>query len=183
MPARTASRSASGRARSAPPASSPASAMPQMTAIMDLAEEAQKSGTPVIADSGIKYSGDLPRRSRPAPIAPWSAHSWPEPTRRRARRSYQGRSYKAYRHRLGRRDGALGRPLLPAGHQDSLKLVPKASRGRWPTGAGRQRAASACRRPARRNGLCRRQGPRRPAPKAEFVRISSPACARATCTT
>ena len=33
--------------------------VPQMTAIMDCAEEAAKDGIPVMADGGIKYSGDL----------------------------------------------------------------------------------------------------------------------------
>ncbi|HJX33641.1 MAG TPA: IMP dehydrogenase [Desulfatiglandales bacterium] len=33
--------------------------VPQMTAIMDCSEEAQKHGIPVIADGGIKYSGDI----------------------------------------------------------------------------------------------------------------------------
>ncbi len=33
--------------------------VPQMTAIMDCAEEARKHGIPVIADGGIKYSGDI----------------------------------------------------------------------------------------------------------------------------
>jgi IMP dehydrogenase len=33
--------------------------VPQMTAIMDCAAEAKKSGIPVIADGGIKYSGDV----------------------------------------------------------------------------------------------------------------------------
>lgn len=33
--------------------------MPQMTAIMECADEAKKSGVPVIADGGIKYSGDI----------------------------------------------------------------------------------------------------------------------------
>jgi IMP dehydrogenase len=33
--------------------------VPQMTAIMDCAEEAMKMGIPVIADGGIKYSGDI----------------------------------------------------------------------------------------------------------------------------
>jgi IMP dehydrogenase len=33
--------------------------VPQMTAIMDCAEEAHKSNTPIIADGGIKYSGDI----------------------------------------------------------------------------------------------------------------------------
>ncbi len=33
--------------------------MPQLTAILDAVEVAHKTGTPVIADGGIKYSGDL----------------------------------------------------------------------------------------------------------------------------
>ncbi|MCQ3942608.1 MAG: IMP dehydrogenase, partial [Alphaproteobacteria bacterium] len=33
--------------------------VPQLTAIMDSVEAARKTGTPVIADGGIKYSGDL----------------------------------------------------------------------------------------------------------------------------
>lgn len=33
--------------------------MPQMTAIMDCAAEAKKAGVPIIADGGIKYSGDI----------------------------------------------------------------------------------------------------------------------------
>ena len=33
--------------------------MPQMTAIMECADEAKKLGVPVIADGGIKYSGDI----------------------------------------------------------------------------------------------------------------------------
>lgn len=33
--------------------------VPQMTAIMDCAEEAKKHGIPIIADGGVKYSGDI----------------------------------------------------------------------------------------------------------------------------
>ncbi|MFM7083841.1 MAG: IMP dehydrogenase [Hyphomicrobium sp.] len=33
--------------------------VPQLTAIMNCAEEAQKHGTPIIADGGIRYSGDI----------------------------------------------------------------------------------------------------------------------------
>src|SRR5207245_6410258 len=33
--------------------------VPQLTAIMDAVEAAKKVGVPVIADGGIKYSGDL----------------------------------------------------------------------------------------------------------------------------
>ncbi|MCH8168401.1 MAG: IMP dehydrogenase, partial [Proteobacteria bacterium] len=41
--------------------------VPQLTAIMDCAEEAARSGQPVIADGGIKYSGDLAKA-----IAAWA---------------------------------------------------------------------------------------------------------------
>ncbi len=33
--------------------------VPQLTAIMDVAEEAARTGTPVVADGGVKYSGDF----------------------------------------------------------------------------------------------------------------------------
>jgi IMP dehydrogenase len=33
--------------------------MPQFTAVLDCAEEAAKTGTPIIADGGIKFSGDI----------------------------------------------------------------------------------------------------------------------------
>ena len=33
--------------------------MPQFSAIVETAEMAQKSGVPVVADGGIKYSGDI----------------------------------------------------------------------------------------------------------------------------
>ena len=33
--------------------------VPQLTAVMEAASEAKKAGIPVIADGGIKYSGDL----------------------------------------------------------------------------------------------------------------------------
>src|SRR6266404_3745392 len=72
--------------------------VPQMTAIMDSVEEAKKSGTPVITDGGIKYSGDLAKAlAAGADCAmvgslfagtdetPGDAFLW------------QGRSYKAYR--------------------------------------------------------------------------------------
>ncbi|NTW03190.1 MAG: IMP dehydrogenase, partial [Oscillochloris sp.] len=35
--------------------------MPQITAVMDCARAAERFGVPVIADGGIKYSGDLPK--------------------------------------------------------------------------------------------------------------------------
>src|SRR4030088_1354167 len=40
--------------------------MPQLTAVMDAVEEARKANVPVIADGGIKYSGDLPKATAAA---------------------------------------------------------------------------------------------------------------------
>lgn len=33
--------------------------VPQLTAVMDCVEEANKYGVPIIADGGLKYSGDI----------------------------------------------------------------------------------------------------------------------------
>ena len=139
--------------------------VPQMTAIMDSVEEAKKTGTPVIADGGIKYSGDLAkalagrRRLRDGRLA----------ARRHRRDAGRGVPLSGpllqelSRHGLGRRDGArLGRPLLPAGHQGHAEARAGRHRGAGALqGPGRDRAAPARRRPARRDGLCRREGPRR----------------------
>jgi IMP dehydrogenase len=47
--------------------------VPQLTAIMDCARAARDSGTPVIADGGIKFSGDFAKAIAAGPIAPWWA--------------------------------------------------------------------------------------------------------------
>ena len=139
--------------------------VPQLTAIMDAVEAAKKANIPVIADGGIKFSGDLAKAlAAGADIAmvgsllagtdetPGEVFLW------------QGRSYKAYRGMgsVGRHGARLGGPLLPAGHQGHAEAG--AGRHRGPgavQGAGRQRHAPARRRPARRHGLCRRQEPDR----------------------
>ena len=38
--------------------------VPQITAIMSAYEEAKKAGIPIIADGGIKYSGELTKANR-----------------------------------------------------------------------------------------------------------------------
>ena len=58
-PAPTRSRSGSARARSARPASSPACGVPQITAVHEASLACQPAGVPVIADGGLKYSGDI----------------------------------------------------------------------------------------------------------------------------
>ena len=109
--------------------------VPQLTAIMDAVAAAQQSGMPVIADGGIKYSGDLAKAIAAgadcAMVGSLLAGTEETPGEVFL---YQGRSYKGYRG-MGsrRRDGArLGRPLLPAEVKDTLKLVPEGVEGQVP---------------------------------------------------
>jgi len=100
--------------------------VPQMTAIMDSVEEAKKSGTPVIADGGIKYSGDLAKAIAAgadcAMVGSLLAGTDETPGEAFL---YQGRSYKAYRG-MGS-VGAMARGSADRYFQqdikDSLKLV------------------------------------------------------------
>ena len=150
--------------------------VPQLTAIMDAVEVARKSGTPVIADGGIKYSGDLAKAiaagANCAMIGSLLAGTDETPGEVFL---YQGRSYKTYRG-MGS-VGAMARGSADRYFQqdikDTLKLVPEGIEGQVPyKGAGRHRAAPACRRPARGDGLCRRAHDRGLAHQGQFVRIS-----------
>jgi IMP dehydrogenase len=106
--------------------------VPQLTAIMESVEAAQASGTPVIADGGIKFSGDLAKAlaagAEVAMIggllagtdeAPGEVYLW------------QGRSYKSYRG-MGS-VGAMARGsadrYFQAEVKDALKLVPEGIEG------------------------------------------------------
>ena len=72
--------------------------VPQLTAITDAVEAAQKSDTPVIADGGIKYSGDLAKAMAAgadcAMVGSLLAGTDETPGEVFL---YQGRSYKSYR--------------------------------------------------------------------------------------
>ena len=131
----------------------------------------------MIADGGIKYSGDLAKALAAgadcAMVGSLLAGTDETPGEVFL---YQGRSYKTYRG-MGS-VGAMARGSADRYFQqdikDTLKLVPEGIEGQVPyKGAGRDRAASARRRPARRHGLCRRRRPRRSCTRRrEFVRIS-----------
>jgi len=106
--------------------------VPQLTAIMDAVEAAHKSGTPVIADGGIKYSGDLAKAlaagASVAMVGSLLAGTEESPGEVFL---YQGRSYKGYRG-MGS-VGAMARGsadrYFQAEVRDALKLVPEGVEG------------------------------------------------------
>jgi len=109
--------------------------VPQLTAIMDVAEAAQKTGTPVIADGGIKFSGDLAKAIAAgadcAMLGSLFAGTEESPGEVFL---FQGRSYKSYRGM-----GSVGAMAVGSADRyfqqdvkDSLKLVPEGIEGQVP---------------------------------------------------
>ena len=106
--------------------------VPQLTAIMDSVEAAKKAGIPVIADGGIKYSGDLAKALAAgadcAMVGSLLAGTDETPGEVFL---YQGRSYKSYRG-MGS-VGAMARGSADRYFQqdikDALKLVPEGVEG------------------------------------------------------
>ncbi|MEA2939148.1 MAG: dehydrogenase [Alphaproteobacteria bacterium] len=109
--------------------------VPQLTAIMDAVGVAVASNTPVIADGGIKYSGDLAKAlasgADAAMVGSLLAGTDETPGEVFL---YQGRSYKTYRG-MGS-VGAMARGSADRYFQqdikDSLKLVPEGVEGQVP---------------------------------------------------
>jgi IMP dehydrogenase len=109
--------------------------VPQLTAVMDAAKAAQKANVPVIADGGIKFSGDLAKAmaggAEAAMIGSLLAGSEEAPGDIIL---YQGRSYKTYRG-MGSL-GAMARGSADRYFQkevtDQMKLVPEGIEGRVP---------------------------------------------------
>ena len=109
--------------------------VPQLTAVMEAAEAGQKAGVPVIADGGIKYSGDLAKAIAAgadcAMIGSLLAGTDEAPGEVFL---YQGRSFKAYRG-MGS-VGAMARGSADRYFQqdikDALKLVPEGIEGQVP---------------------------------------------------
>jgi len=109
--------------------------VPQLTAIIDCVEEAQKADIPVIADGGIKFSGDLAKAvaagAECAMIGSLFAGTEESPGEVFL---YQGRSYKSYRGM-----GSVGAMAVGSADryfqkdvQDTLKLVPEGVEGQVP---------------------------------------------------
>lgn len=106
--------------------------VPQITAIMDAVEEAKKTGTGVIADGGIKFSGDLAKALAAGAdcVMIGSLLAGTDETPGEVF-LYQGRSYKSYRG-MGS-VGAMARGSADRYFQqdikDTLKLVPEGVEG------------------------------------------------------
>lgn len=106
--------------------------VPQLTAVMDCVEEAQKHGVPVIADGGIKYSGDVVKSlaagASVCMMGSLLAGCAESPGETEI---YQGRSYKVYR-------GMGSLAAMACGsrdryfQEDNKKLVPEGVEGRVP---------------------------------------------------
>jgi IMP dehydrogenase len=109
--------------------------VPQLTAIMDAVEAARTSQTPVIADGGIKYSGDLAKAlaagAACAMIGSLLAGTDETPGEVFL---YQGRSYKTYRGMGSVEAMARGSAdrYFQQDIKDSLKLVPEGVEGQVP---------------------------------------------------
>lgn len=106
--------------------------MPQLTAVMDCAEQADKMGKRVIADGGIKYSGDIVKAiaagGSAVMIGSLFAGTAESPGELEI---YQGRSFKSYR-------GMGSLPAMAKGSKDryfqsnAKKFVPEGVEGRVP---------------------------------------------------
>ena len=106
--------------------------VPQITAIMDCAEEADKHGRTVIADGGVKFSGDIPKAIGAGATAVMIGSLFAGTTESPGELEiYQGRSFKAYRGM-----GSIG--AMSAGSKDryfqegDAKFVPEGVEGRVP---------------------------------------------------
>ncbi len=106
--------------------------VPQLSAIMDCAEEAEKHGKTIIADGGIKFSGDITKAigagANAVMLGSMFAGTLESPGEIEI---YQGRSYKSYR-------GMGSLSAMGAGSKDryfqsdNKKFVPEGVEGRVP---------------------------------------------------
>jgi IMP dehydrogenase len=109
--------------------------VPQLTAILDAVEVARKTGTPVIADGGIKYSGDLAKALAAgadcAMVGSLLAGTDETPGEVFL---YQGRTYKTYRGMGSVAAMARGSAdrYFQQDIKDTLKLVPEGVEGQVP---------------------------------------------------
>ncbi len=109
--------------------------VPQLTAVMEASEEAHKAGVPVIADGGVKYSGDLAKAIAAGAdlvmIGSLLAGAEEAPGEVFL---YQGRSFKSYRGMgsVGAMEAGSAARYFQQDVKESLKLVPEGIEGQVP---------------------------------------------------
>jgi IMP dehydrogenase len=111
--------------------------MPQISAVFNIAEAMAKKGVPLVADGGIRYSGDLAKviaaGAHSAMLGGLFAGTEESPGEVEL---YQGRSYKSYRGMgslgaMAQKDGSSDRYFQDA-TDEVEKLVPEGIEGRVP---------------------------------------------------
>ncbi|MDP7638721.1 MAG: IMP dehydrogenase [Candidatus Hydrogenedentes bacterium] len=109
--------------------------MPQLTAVMDVVEEASKRGVPVIADGGIRYSGDITKAlaagARTVMVGSLFAGTSESPGETIL---LEGRTYKVYRGMGSLKAMQRGSKARYMQHNVEVanKLVPEGVEGRVP---------------------------------------------------
>ena len=109
--------------------------VPQMTAIFDAVEVAMREDIPVIADGGIKYSGDIAKAlaagAESVMLGSLFAGCEESPGEKLL---YEGRAYKVYRGMgsLGAMEQGSRDRYFQAGEDNVEKLVPEGIEGRVP---------------------------------------------------
>ncbi len=106
--------------------------VPQITAVMDCAEAADKMGKTIVADGGVKYSGDISKAiaAGASAVMLGSLFAGTEESPG-AMEIYQGRSFKVYRgmgSMAAMAEGSKDRYF----QEDAKKLVPEGVEGRVP---------------------------------------------------
>lgn len=111
------------------------SGMPQVTAIINAVEAAKKTGTPIIADGGIRYSGDITKAlacgAQAVMIGSLFAGVEESPGETIL---FEGRSFKVYRGMgsvSAMKEGSKDR-YFQLHHEEPSKLVPEGIEGRVP---------------------------------------------------
>lgn len=109
--------------------------VPQLTAVMEAAEAAAKSGTPVIADGGLRTSGDA-AKALAAGASTIMVGSLLAGTQEAPGETfiYQGRSYKSYRGMgsVGAMSQGSADRYFQQDIKDQMKLVPEGIEGQVP---------------------------------------------------
>ncbi len=109
--------------------------VPQVSAIMECAAEAKKLGAPIIADGGIKYSGDVVKALAAGADAVMIGSLFAGTDEAPGELVlYQGRSYKVYRGMgsLGAMKAGSKDRYFQGGVSEEKKLVPEGIEGRVP---------------------------------------------------